>query len=332
MDYKALFLEDSQLELDVGIIVPLNKVNKLLFGTSDIFPIIGKIPLMNAHIIIEKDKNYYLKLNKLEDYIKLVRNQNERIPFFPYNYYNLFEPNNVDYKAIFEPIKEYLNYLDNDNSQLSETIKYIINPKNILNCELISSFDTTYCLRFNKKGKPLFITLNMENLDSPLGAVYGLSYDPNRDNNQYQKLFEEHKKVLLMESPERFLITNLERVTGDETFATNIVKSYLSKNEFNTPIIGICTLVLWKNKESMFHSIHQFFKNYPHLINRKIEDIIDNFDSGEVNTNFEGFNKFLLSIEVNDLQQWEVKEQINELYYKITHELIRSFEILYLNK
>jgi hypothetical protein len=37
-------------------------------------------------------------------------------------------------------------------------------------------------------------------------------------------------------------------------------------------------------------------------------------------------------LEVADLQQWEVKEQINELYYKITHELIRSFEILYLSK
>jgi hypothetical protein len=133
-----------------------------------------------------------------------------------------------------------------------------------------------------------------------------------------------------MESPEKFLITNLERVTGDETFATNIVKSYLSKNEFNTPLIGLCNLVLWKNKEAMFHSIHQFFKNYPNLINKKLEEISNNFE--EVNTNFEGFNKFLLSIEVNDLQQWEVKDQINELYYKITHELIRSFEILYLDK
>jgi hypothetical protein len=324
MDYKSLFSQDTHLEMDKGLLVPLSKVNKLLFGTKDIFPIISKLTLINADIVTEKEKIYYLKINKFDEYIKLIRNQKERIPFFPYNYYNLFEPDNIDYKSVFEPIKEYLNYLDKQEDHFSETIKYIINPKNILNCELISSFDMTYCLRFEKKGKPLFITLNMNNLNTD----FELSYSPYRNECQYQKLFEDHKTVLLLENPERFLITNLERVTGDETFATNIVKSYLSKNEFKTPIMGLCNLVLWKNKEAMFHSIYQFFKNYPHLIDKKIDDI----QFGEVNTNFEGFNKFLLSIEVNDLQQWEVKEQINELYYKITHELIRSFEILYLGK
>jgi len=331
MDYKSLFSQDTHLEMDKGLLVPLIRVNKILFGTKEVFPIIGKLPLINADIVIEKEKIYYLKLNKFEEYIDLIRKQQERIPFFPYNYYNLFEPNNVDYKGIFEPIKEYMNYLDKIDNHHSETIKHIINPKNILNCELISSYDTTYCLRFDKKiGKPLFITLNIENLESSFGPTFGLSYSPYRDENQYERLFGEHKKVLLMENPEKFLITNLERVTGDETFATNIVKSYLSKNEFNTPLIGLCNLVLWKNKEAMFHSIHQFFKNYPNLINKKLEEISNDFE--EVNTNFEGFNKFLLSIEVNDLQQWEVKDQINELYYKITHELIRSFEILYLDK
>jgi len=326
MDYKSLFSQESHLEIDTGLVVPLIKVNKILFGTTELFPVIGKLTLINADIITEKEKIYYLKLNKFHEYINLIRNQQERIPFFPYNYYSLFEPNNVDYKALFEPIKEYLNYLDKIDNHHSETIKYIINPKNILNCELISSFDTTYCIRFEKKGKPLFITLNIENLDS----AYGLSYSPDRDDKQYERLFEQHKKVLLMESPERFLITNLERVIGDETFATNIVKSYLCKNEFNTPLIGICNLILWKNKEAMYHSIEQFFVNYSNLVNKEIEEIYTNLES--VNINFEGFNKFILSIELNDLQQWEVKDQINELYYKITHELIRSFEILYLDK
>jgi hypothetical protein len=332
MDYKSLFSQESHLEIDTGLVVPIKRVNKILFGTTEIFPIIGKLTLINADIVIEKEKIYYLKLNKFEEYVDLIRKQQERIPFFPYNYYNLFEPTNVDYIKLFEPIKEYITYLEKQESQLSETIKYIIYPNNILNCELISSFDSTYCLRFEKKGKPLFITLNIENLESTFGSTFGLSYSPYRDENQYERLFEEHKKVLLMESPERFLITNLERVVGDETFATNIVKSYLTKNEFKTPLIGLCNLVLWKNKEAMFHSVHQFFKNYPHLINKKLEDLSVNFEENDVNTNFEGFNKFLLSIEVNDLQQWEVKDQINELYYKITHELIRSFEILYLNK
>ena len=48
-------------------------------------------------------------------------------------------------------------------------------------------------------------------------------------------------------------------------------------------------------------------------------------------TNFEGFNKFLLSLDIKYIS-WEVKEQINELYYQITHELIKSFQLLYENK
>lgn len=317
MDYKTLFSQYSKLEIDTGLIVPLTKVNKVLFGITQDFPILPKLTLINTEIVIEKNKIYYLNLNKFDKYIDLIRNQHERIPYFPYNYYNLFDKESLDYIDLFEPIKEYLEYLDTVNNQFSDMIKYIINPKNILNCDLLSTFNNSYCLAFDKIGKALFITLYKDNLDTE----FGLSYSANRNNSQYKKLFEQHKHMLLIETPEKFLITNLERVTGDETFATNIVKSYLCKNEFNTEISSMCNLILWKNKSSMISSVEKFITNYPHLIN---ED--------KNKTNFEGFNKFLLSLEVADLQQWEVKEQINELYYKITHELIRSFEILYLSK
>jgi hypothetical protein len=63
----------------------------------------------------------------------------------------------------------------------------------------------------------------------------------------------------------------------------------------------------------------KFIQKYSHLIEND-------------NTNFEGINKFLLNIEIEDVSQWHVKEQINELYYQITHELIRSFELLYKSK
>ena len=315
MDYKTLFSQYSKLEIDTGLIVPLTKVNKVLFGTNQDFPIVDKLTLLNTEIVVEKNKIYYLNLNKFDKYIDLIRNQNKCIPYFPYNYYNLFDKESLDYIDLFEPIKEYLEYLDTVNNQFSDMIKHIINPKNILNCDLLSTFNNSYCLAFDKIGKALFITLHKDNLDTE----FGLSYNVDRNDSQYKKLFEQHKHMLLIETPEKFLITNLERVTGDETFATNIVKSYLCKNEFNTEISSICNLILWKNKASMISSIEKFKTNYPHLIN-------------ENSTNFEGFNKFLLSLEVADLQQWEVKEQINELYYKITHELIRSFEILYLLK
>ena len=103
MDYKTLFSQYSKLEIDTGLIVPLTKVNKILFGITQDFPILSKLTLINTEIVIEKNKIYYLNLNKFDKYIDLIRNQNERIPYFPYNYYNLFDKESLDYIDLFEP-------------------------------------------------------------------------------------------------------------------------------------------------------------------------------------------------------------------------------------
>ena len=122
-----------------------------------------------------------------------------------------------------------------------------------------------------------------------------------------------------MEDPENFLITNLERVTGDISFSKMAVKSYLYKDIFNTPIEGLCELVQWKNKTSRNEFIKLFIEKYPNLV------------KSDSMTNFEGFNKFLLNIDTTYVN-WQIKEQINELYYQITYELIKSYELLYINK
>jgi hypothetical protein len=312
MDYKHIFTENTVLEMGTGLIVPLHIINKFLFGKKDNFCIISKIALLNGEIIIEKNNKFYLKLSKFEDYINLIKNMNEKIPFFPYNYYNLFDKNNTHYYSLFEIINEYIDFLDNKDDHFSRTIKYIIKPKNMLNCNLVSSFLDSYCLEFENKGKSLFINIGMDILDKD----NFISFSPDRNMNQYKKLYESHKQSLLMEDPETFLINNLERVTGDINYASLVVKSYLAKDDKTTDISWISNLVEWKNEVSKNNSINSFISHYPHLIE-------DN------KTNFEGFNKFLLSIEANHLHSWEVKEQINELYYKITHELISSFEMLY---
>jgi len=320
MDYKTLFTDDVNLDIGMGLIIPLSKVNKVLFGTNTDFHIIDKITLLNDNIIIEKNKKFFMKLNMFNDYIKLVRNLSEKIPCFPYNYYNLFESENPDYYKLFNILDEYLDYLSSIDDHFSNTIRNIIKHKNILNVELISSFDNFYCLKFDKIGKPLFINIGIENIDKD----NFLSYAEDNCDEQFNKLFESHKTSLLMEDPETFLITNLERVTGDLNFASLIVKSYLEKNKFTTSITWICALVEWKDDQSKIQSIDNFKTNYPDLW---VDESLEN-----ININFEGINKFLLSIEAKHLSNWEFKEQINELYFNITNELIKSFEILYRNK
>lgn len=302
MDYKAVFSNDSFLDINHGRLIPIENVNKVLFSNSKQFPIIGKIVLLNSGMIFEINNKFYLNLNKFSDYIELIKcNKNNFKDCFPYNYYKFFDKDNK-FINLMEQIDGYLHYLNNKNDNFSNTIKYILTKKNILNSELVSEIDNTYCLKFDKKGKPLYITISEEiKLDN-------------------ESLYLKHKQTILQEEPEKFLIINLERVTGDENFASSIVKSYLHKNEFNTLINDISNLILWKNISAKDKYIEKFINKYIHLVEVNPDGIF---------TNFEGFNKFLLNIQENDVQQWEVKEQINELYFKITNELIRSFEILY---
>jgi hypothetical protein len=211
-----------------------------------------------------------------------------------------------------ETIDKYIEYLTKLENNFSINIKHIIFNNNFLNAELIVAKDDIYIVKFNKRGKPLFInfTYNLYTTEN------FLSLEEPLNETQYEETFNFHKKQILMEDPENFLITNLERVTGDKHFSEMAVKSYLYKNIFNTPIDGLCELVQWKDKTSHTNFIKLFSQKYPNLI------------KSDTMTNFEGFNKFLLTIDTNYVS-WENKEQINELYYQITHELIKSFELLY---
>jgi len=318
MDYKTVLYKNSYFESDVGRLINLSIINQIFFGNSDPYCISGKLELINFNMIIKINNIFYLNINKVDEYFKLADNINfDNLKYFPYNYYKIIKITKTPthFKNMIETIDKYIEYLTKLDNNFSINIKHIIFNNNFLNAELIVAKDDIYIVKFNKPGKPLFInfTYNLHTNENFLSLVEPLN------ETQYEKTFNIHKEQLLMEDPENFLITNLERVTGDRSFSEMAVKSYLYKDIFNTPIEGLCELVQWKNKTSHNEFIKLFIQRYPKLV---ISDSM---------TNFEGFNKFLLTIDTNYVN-WQDKEQINELYYQITHELIRSYEQLYKNK
>jgi hypothetical protein len=228
---------------------------------------------------------------------------------------------NPNYRiGIINSMNEYINFLDqkinkNEMDIFSTTIKNIIVKNNMVRGELADCIPFNYIVKFDKLGKPLIINFSYE--DSNNSLLLG------RANTNLEKIYEYHKNFLLMESPRDFLISNLERVTGDISFSKMAVESYLMKNQFETPLDGLTNLILWKDTDAKLSYLTFFVKKYINLVKESKDGLM---------TNFEGFNKFLLNLEVKYLQQWEVKEQYNELYYQITHELIKSYEILYTNK
>jgi len=312
MDYLS---SESQLNIDYGRIIPLKRINRILFGTKNEW-ILDKIVLLNAGLIKYINNEYCLITIKLTNYLDLIKSQQKSL-YFPYNYYKYFESETNDhFSHIMHTIDNYINFLDSIGNQFSYLIKHVILGPTFLNAEFVESNDGIICIKFSKKvGKSLFIFLSKEKVEIPSTLCYSNS----SNIEQYVKLYEHHKNILLMDEPEQFLISNLEKVTGNFEFSEMAVKSYLIKNEFQTPIKSLCNLISWKNEELMNEFIHFFVNKYSSLVKNDL-------------TNFEGMNKFLLSIDIKYLQQWENKEQINELYYQITHELIRSYELLYSNK
>lgn len=324
MDYSNLITKESILEPEVGRIMKLSKINRIFFGNSDEFSLMSRMELLNSNMIIKKDNEFFMFTKEILTYFDIVKDKLDINRYFPYNYFNFIKKENIPehFSCIINSMNEYINFLDqkitkNEMDIFSITIKNIIVKNNMVRGELADCIPFNYIVKFDKLGKPLMINFSYE--DSNNSLLLGRT---NTDDH-LEKLYEYHKNLLLMESPRDFLISNLERVTGDINFSKMAVESYLMKNQFETPLDGLTNLILWKNTDAKLSYLTFFVKKYMHLIKESKDGLL---------TNFEGFNKFLLNLEVNYLQQWEVKEQYNELYYQITHELIKSYEILYTNK
>jgi len=326
MDYKRVLYKNSHIEPTIGRIIKLSTINQIFFGNSELFCITGKLELINLNIITKINDIYFMSINKVNEYFEIANNINfNNLLLFPYNYYKAFPTIEISihFKNMIKIIDDYINYLTLINDHFSNTIKHIIFNNDILNAEVIIVQNDVFIIRFNKINKPLFINFTYDEYSNEnfLSIIHSL----NKTN--FDDIYQYHKKQLLMEDPQKFLITNLERITGDMSFSEMIVNSYLQKNIFDTPIEGICELIQWKNEKSQQEYVIFFIQKYPELV--KTYNINDNINY--TMTNFQGFNKFLLNLDIKYIS-WDVKEQINELYYQITHELIRSFELLYENK
>jgi len=325
MDYSNLITKESIIEPEVGRIMNLSKINRIFFGNSDEFSLMSRIELLNSNMIIKKDNEFFMFTKEILPYFDMIKDKLDINRYFPYNYFSFIKKDNIPehFNFIINSMNEYINFLDqkitkNEMDIFSITIKNIIVKNNMVRGELVDCIPFNYIVKFDKIGKPLMINFSYEE-ESNNSLILGKT----NTNDNLEKLYQCHKNLTLMESPKEFLISNLERVTGDINFSKLAVDSYLLKNQYETHIDGLSNLILWKDGNAKLSYLTFFVQKYNHLIKGSKDGLM---------TNFEGFNKFLLNLEVKYLQQWEVKEQYNELYFQITHELIKSYEILYTNK
>ena len=296
----------------------VSRINKFFFGIDNFQKKLNYVVLTREGIVKIQDGTFCVNISKFLEYfteVEKIINLDVDIKCCPYNYYKSFAsgrdiPNN--YKLMINTIDNFLNYLDMKDTIESKTIKHIMAPKNKLETEVVDTFQDDIILKFNKKGSPLYIRLSYTS---------GLIMNENIDIVNFDSIYEQVKTNMLMDNKDEFMINNIEMVCCSRDFAEMMVYSYLKKDDFIVSIDTITSLILWKSEKHCDKFKDYFYERYPKLY--KVSDGM---------LNFEGINKFLLNISENDVENFEVKEQLNDMYYMAMHQLIYSFELLYKNK
>jgi hypothetical protein len=306
-------------------IILLKKVNKFFFGIKET-PITNPQYLLMSNIIIKyKDENYLI-LSKLDKFIEAIGSmENQSHKFLTINYYNFInkEINGIQ-KDVIDFNNQFISYLNNKKPLYYNTIikmfgdtffnGYLVGIEN--NTNIISIKYDNIIITYGYKPIDMKLYININNNHS--------DYNQN-DYNINSILYEQIKEAYLMMDIDRFVVYNLTKITNNEGFASLLVSSHNNKEDHCIPIYIINTFINFKNNNSSTKYLDRYkmmYKENTIWINSE-EDIL---------LNFEGFNKYFLNLELNDLSSINDKEMINDFYYNITNELINSYKTLYYEK
>jgi hypothetical protein len=296
-------------------IIPLSKVNNYFFGINHT-PITNPQYLLMNNIIIKHYDEYYLILSKLNKYIDAIGTMDNQIDkFLLINYYNFInkELSGIQ-KEICEFNNNFIDYLNKKKPLFYNTIINMIGT-DFFRGMLVGIESNTNMMSI--KYDNIVITYGYNDLDMKLYI--------NLSSFDCKKLYNEIKEEYLMMDIDRFVCYNLTKITKNEQFSSLLVASHNNKKVFCIPTYILTTLIQFKNEKSSNIYLDRFINQYE-------EGTIWEYNNDDVHLNFEGFNKFFLNLELNDLASIDVKEMINDFYYNITNELINSYKTLYYHK
>lgn len=322
-------IDKSNIRLlpDIGNIIPYKQLETFLFSGE--VPEINRMLLLHKGFVVEdeKDNSLFFILAKLEEYMEFVaKNANfNRNEICPINFINLFKtmgydiiPNKGNLKLI-ERLSEFREFLISKNELNSKTILNYFWPDKF-NGIVTEANNVPYMvsIKFPKVGKP-FVLVVSEFKNDYKNSI-SLNCIGSDSNEEFEKVYNSWTQDYLMDNPDNYVISCLTNVTGSEEFAKMIFNSHKSKLEHNLSIEELDLILDFKSavKKKDYHQ--QFTNMYPELMVFK-----DNI----IHVNFEGFNKYLLNLDVSYLQNFESKEQINNLYYNVMDELVNCYERLY---
>jgi hypothetical protein len=299
----------------------LKDLNIFLTGVDQIPLSTCKILLLDKKIIFKRNNNLYLKLEKYNEYLDTIGSlENFQDKYLLINYYKLI---NKDLKDIQKDISEFftnfIKYLTIKNSIDSNLIlSYIGN--NYLKAHFVNNEYDLFTIKFNTDYDPIIFTFGYNNLDSKNIYINLQNIDYKECN---KRIYKNIVTKFLLNKPDQYIVKNLTKLIGNKSFAKLIYSSHELKNEYTIDIDIIDFIIHYKNVKCKNMYIYLFLLKY------KNKNIYEKQNDGTINLNFEGFQKYLLNLSEDYLISFDMKEYINDMYYNITDELIRSYKELY---
>ena len=294
----------------------LKYLNKILFGRDSIPKTTSKLHLKTKNIIHEILDTMYLDISKFNEYITCIGDLEEQNDnYICINYYNIIgkELSDKDTK-INKFWKDLTYFLQRKQNTINKNILNYIG-EDYFKGLVESNMNGLITIKFETVTKPIIVTLGTEDLDH--------KYYINLNNPDYSKLVKVIKTCLLCENEKSYILHNLVRATGNKAFSELLLSSFENKLEYVVPIYVLENFGFhFKSGKSKEDYKNNFLLKYK-------ENTIYKLVNGEIKLNFEGVNKYFLNLDEKYLLSFQVKEQINELYYSITNELMSSYQILY---
>jgi hypothetical protein len=309
-------------------LILLDNFCQSLFGINKLPHPIIKANLIHENIVVKKKDNLYFDIDKINLFFKKIQKINfeEHSNCLPINYYNITNINE-DSKSmlIFKFLLCFKSYLIEKASTESKKILAFLqrDSKNYFVGKfhhiLIIESVWAMTVSFNNEVDDLIVNFGNDTENNVINVL-------DTSTEYLKEVYKYLKKEILIKTPDKFILKNLTRVTDNETFAKMILDSYNTKQECNISVNEINNYLQFKNDKSKKKYIEEFKELYK---DSNIMNKDSNIMNKELYLNFEGFNKYLLNIDVKYLENFSIKEQINQMYTNILMELVDTYKLLY---
>jgi hypothetical protein len=327
ISYSKMLNYNLKLIPEVGNAMPYNEFMDILFGNN--INDIPRLELLHKNFVVDINHGtFYFVLSKFEEYLHFAKKRInwKKESLCPINYFDCLEKLGIEFQ-IEEDDMRLMKLLAKFKSFLSEKDDFYSNMilkfywdevfKGVISSYNENPFMVT--LKFRKeKGFPLVLNI----VDGESSIENAINIDSEDNLEEFQKVFNNWKNNLMMDNPDEFVINCLTNVTGSIDMANFIFKSHQEKSEFVIKVDDLNEIINFKSAIKKNEYIGRFKSMYQQM--NLFEE-----KEGTIFLNFEGFNKYLLNLEIQFLNNFEDKERINILYYNVMDELVNSYKKLY---